>query len=29
MQRKLLELISVEFDVTGELLTIHFAFLKY
>ena len=29
MQRKLLRIISVDFDATGQLLTIYFAFVKY
>jgi len=29
MQRKLLEIINVDFDVTGQLLTIYSTFLKY
>jgi hypothetical protein len=29
MQRKLLEIISVGFDVTGQLLIIYFAIVKY
>jgi len=29
MQRKLLEIISVDFDATGQLLIIYPAFIKY
>jgi len=29
MQRKLLGIISVDFDATGQLLTIYSAFVKY
>ena len=29
MQRKLLGIINVDFDVTGQLLTIYSAFVKY
>ena len=29
MQRKLLGIISVDFEVTGQLLIIYFAFIKY
>jgi len=29
MQRKLLDIISVDFDATGQLLIIYSAFIKY
>jgi len=29
MQRKLLEIVSVDFNITGQLLVIYYTFVKY